>query len=87
MCFVTALPDSYFQNLNQADFVNYFVNSGKSFQPNSNQLTNSFSMISLASTNQSSQENFVFSTLNNLALYYSSFSSLNAVNFIFYPNE
>jgi hypothetical protein len=78
-CFASALPDDYFENLKGSDFLNYFPNVGISFQPNENQTNSLVSKINSLAVSQSSQENYVFSTLNDLALYYSSFSSLNIV--------
>ena len=81
-CFATALPNAYLKNLNPSDFLNYYSNTGKTFQPDTNDTNVISGLISNLAAAQSSKETFVFSDLNDLAIFYSYFGSLNVVIFM-----
>ena len=78
-CFATALPNDYIQNLNPSDFLNYYSNIGKAFQPDANGTSVISGLISNMAASQSSKETFVFSDLNDLAIFYPLFGKLNVV--------
>ena len=87
-CFSSVLPINYFKEINENDFLNYYVNLGKVFQPDENMTIFVKEKISTLASTQTSQETFVFETLSDLAMYYSSFDNLDAViirlfNYIF----
>lgn len=66
--------------MNETDFINFFPNVGKLFQPDENETVQVIAKINSLASQQTSQENFVFTVLNDLAMYYSNFSSLNSVS-------
>jgi hypothetical protein len=71
------------QSINASDFISFYSNIGKAFQPDENQTLAVNMKIAMAQSQQKSQENFVFSLLNDLGLYYSQLSNLNPVKFKF----
>lgn len=73
-CLVSVLPINYLKNISSSVFVSYFPTLGISFQPDDSQIKIIQSLISKLTTSVSSQDNFVFSTLSDLALFYN-FSS------------
>lgn len=79
-CFSSALPIEKLSTMNETDFMNYFPNLGKLFQPDENETVQVIAKINSLASQQTSQENFVFTVLNDLAMYYSNFSSLNTVS-------
>lgn len=83
-CFATVLPFEKLTGMSEDDFLNYFPNVGQTFQPDSNETTNIIDKINSLANSQSSQETFVFSVLNDLAMFYSNFSSLDSVSYLLF---
>ena len=81
-CFGTVLPLDTFKAINEADFLSFYANVDKTFQPDSSETEVVASKIKLLASLQTSQETFVLK-LNNLAMYYSSFALLNVVRYYF----
>ncbi len=80
-CFATALPLEKLGEMSETDFLKYFPNVGKTFQPDSNETQTVIAKINSLADSQSSLESYVFSSLKDLAMYYSNLSSLNSTSF------
>lgn len=78
-CFAATIPPSLLSTLNSTEFLNYYpTNAGKQFQPDATEITTVKSKITEAGSSYD-QEEYVFQTLNDLAVFYPSYSSLNSV--------
>ncbi len=80
-CFASVLPLSYLQSLNETDFVNYYSNLGRAFQPDDLETEVVVVKIGIVASSlaQSAQDTFVYLKLKDLALFYPNFTSLNTV--------
>jgi len=78
-CFTSALPVNYLKTMSPSDFLSYFTNLGMALQPDSEETANIVEKLTSLKSEQKSQEDFVFSTLKDLAIFYPSFASLNSV--------
>lgn len=78
-CFASVLPLDFFKSMSNSDFLTYYSTIGESFQPDSKEIAEISTKLTNIEKTQSSPENFVFSNLNDLALYYSSYKTLKAV--------
>ena len=82
-CFASVLPLEFLKSLGDNDFLSYYSTIGEPFQPDSKEINEISSKLTNIEKTQSSAENFVFSNLNDLALYYPSYKSIKAVNIIY----
>lgn len=80
-CFASALPTTYLNTMSAADFLNYYTNVGKAFQPDSEETADIVTKLTTLSASQASKEEFFFTTLKDLAVFYPSFQTLNSVNY------
>ncbi len=64
--------------MNETDFLSYFPNVGRTFQPDSNETTSITNKLSLLARQQTSVEDFVLLSLGDLGLFYANISGLNA---------
>lgn len=79
-CFATVLPLDKFLGMDATDFLNYFPNIGRVYQPDTTETSDVIAKINALTSSQSSQETFVFTTLKDLAMYYSNLSNLSSVS-------
>lgn len=77
-CLSSTIPTDLLKSMNVTDFMSFYPNAGVTFQPDSSQSNEVSAKLTSASADVEKEE-FVFTTASSLAIFYPSYSSLNAV--------
>ena len=80
-CFSSVLPLDHLKNIDKSVFLSYFSTIGKTFQPDSDETREVISKITSLAETETSQDDFLFTSLKDLGLYYNTLDKINDTNF------